>query len=64
MNLKRTFGFILTLLGIAGMIYTAAVFSRSSVDNSSVNKLVIYGVLGVIFFASGIGLIKNTTNEA
>ena len=64
MNLKRTFGFILTLLGIAGMIYTAVVFSRSSTDNSSIKELVIYGVLGVIFFASGIGLIKNTKDEA
>ena len=64
MNLKRTFGFILTLLGIAGLIYTAVVFSRSSTDNSSIKELVIYGVLGVIFFASGIGLIKNTKDEA
>lgn len=64
MNLKRTFGFILTLLGIAGMIYTAMVFSRSSTDNNSIKTLVIYGVLGVIFFVSGIGLIKNTKDEA
>ena len=63
MNLKRTFGFILTLLGIAGLIYTAVVFSGSSTDNRSIKELVIYGVLGVIFFASGIGLIKNTKDE-
>ncbi len=64
MNLKRTFGFILTLLGIAGLIYTAIVFSKSINDNNSIKELIIYGVLGIVFFVSGIGLIKNTKDEA
>ena len=64
MNLKRTFGFILTLLGIVGLIYTAMIFAKSSGETNSIKGLIIYGVLGLIFFVSGIGLIKNTKDES
>lgn len=64
MNLKRTFGFILTLLGIVGLIYTAVLFAQSGGGTQSIKGLVIYGVLGVIFFIAGIGLVKNTKDEA
>lgn len=64
MNLKRTFGFLLTLLGIGGLIYTAVLFSQGSGGTNNIKGLVIYGVLGVIFFVAGIGLVKNTKDEA
>ncbi len=64
MNLKRIFGFVLTLLGIIGMIYAAMLFYNSSGGNKSTKGLVVYGVLGVIFFISGINLIKNTKDES
>ena len=64
MNLKRTFGFLLTLLGIGGLIYTAVLFSQGSGETNNIKGLVIYGVLGVIFFVAGIGLVKNTKDEA
>ena len=64
MNMKRTFGFILTLLGIGGMIYTAMLFSQPSSEVNNVKSLIIYGVLGVVFFVSGISLVKNTKDEA
>lgn len=64
MNLKRTFGFILTLLGIAGLIYTATVFAKTSGENGDIKSLIIYGVLGIIFFVSGISLVKNTKDES
>ena len=64
MNLKRTFGFLLTLLGIGGLIYTAVLFSQGSGETNNIKGLVIYGVLGVIFFIAGIGLVKNTKDEA
>ena len=64
MNLKRTFGFILTLLGIAGMIYTAMLFYKPSGETNNIKGLVVYGVLGIIFFVSGISLVKNTKDEA
>lgn len=64
MNLKRTFGFLLTLLGIGGLIYTAVLFSQGSGETNNIKGLVIYGVLGVIFFVAGIGLVKNTKDES
>ncbi|MDO8896980.1 MAG: hypothetical protein Q7V19_04970 [Bacteroidales bacterium] len=64
MNLKRVFGAIITILGIAGLIYAAVAFADTSGDNSHVKSLVIFGVLGLIFFVAGISLIRTTKDEA
>lgn len=64
MNLKRIFGAILTLLGISGLIYTAVLFSGTSGNNQDVKSLIIYGVLGVLFFFSGISLVRTTKDES
>lgn len=61
MNLKRIFGTILTVLGIIGLIYAAMGF----VQNSEGHKmLIVFGVLGVVFFFTGIGLVRSTTDQA
>lgn len=64
MNLKRMFGAILTLLGIGGLIYAAVVFSSTSGSERDVKSLIIYGILGVVFFVSGINLVKTTKDES
>jgi hypothetical protein len=64
MNLKRIFGTLLTVLGISGLIYTAVLFSSASSEMSSIKGLIIYGILGVVFFASGISLIRTTKDES
>lgn len=64
MNLKRLFGTILTLLGIAGLIYTAVLFSGTSGENQDIKMLIIYGILGIVFFISGISLVRTTKDEA
>lgn len=64
MNLKRIFGTILTLLGIAGLVYAAFIFSTTSGADRDIRALIIYGVLGIVFFISGIGLVQNTKDEA
>ena len=64
MNLKRIFGARLTVLGIAGLIYSAILFVNSSGSNSNVKALITYGILGLIFFTSGIGLVRSTADEA
>jgi uncharacterized membrane protein len=57
MNMKRTFGFILTVLGIIGLIYTGLqVIQRSG----NTTNLLVIGVIALLFFFSGIGLVKNT----
>ena len=63
MNLKRIFGTILTALGIGGLIYTAYLFSMTSGSNQDIRTLIIYGVLGFVFFISGISLVKTTKDE-
>ena len=64
MNLKRTFGAILTVLGISGLIYAAVVFAETSGGERDVKSLIIFGVLGAVFFISGIGLVKATKDES
>jgi uncharacterized membrane protein len=64
MNLKRIFGSILTLLGIGGLIYTAILFVNTSGGTKDIKALVIYGVLGLLFFVSGIGLVRTTKDES
>jgi predicted Na+-dependent transporter len=64
MNLKRIFGAILTLLGIASLIYAAQVFLTATDSTRDIKTLVIYGVLGLIFFVSGISLVKTTKDES
>ena len=64
MNLKRIFGIILTVLGIGGLIYAAAIFMDASGTEKQIKVLAVYGILGAIFFFTGIGLIKNTRDDA
>ncbi len=59
MNIKRTFGTILTILGIIGLIYTAVNIIQKSSDMTS---LLVLGALGVIFFFTGISLVRTTAD--
>lgn len=61
MNVKRTFGTVLTILGIIGLIYTGYELINQS---TAYIALIVVGVIGLIFFFSGIGLVKNTRDEA
>ncbi|WP_207896585.1 hypothetical protein [Flaviaesturariibacter flavus] len=64
MNVKRTFGVILTILGIAGLIYAAVLFMNTEGTGRQIKTLVVYGLLGAIFFFTGIGLIRTTADDA
>lgn len=61
---KRILGFILTLLGIAGLIGAGYYFMNAAQGTHNVKLIVLYAVLGIIFFVSGISLIKNTADKA
>jgi tetrahydromethanopterin S-methyltransferase subunit C len=61
MNMKRTFGAILTVLGIIGLIYAGiGIINHSSVATT----LIVVGLIALLFFFSGISLIRNTKDEA
>jgi uncharacterized membrane protein len=64
MNVKRIFGALLTVLGIGGLIYAAVVFANLSGGTRDIRTLIIYGILGVLFFIAGIGLIRTTKDES
>jgi hypothetical protein len=64
MNLKRIFGALLTLMGLVGLIWAAILFVNTAGGNRDVKAIVIYGILGIIFFASGISLIRTTKDIA
>lgn len=63
MNLKRIFGALLTILGIAGLIYAATLFANKTGEHN-IKALITYGVIGFIFFLSGIGLVRTTKDES
>lgn len=60
MNVKRIFGTILTVLGIIGLIYTGVCVIQREGD---VTNLIVIGIIGILFFVTGISLIRTTQDE-
>lgn len=67
MDLKQTFGAVLTILGIIGLIYGAYAFlaGGGSLAGVQVDKFsaAVPFIVGLIFFFSGISLIKRTPDH-
>ena len=62
---KRIFGIILTVLGIGGLIMAAYNFvQKSGQSNYEVKSIVVYALLGLLFFFGGVGLLRNTKDKA
>ena len=64
MNIKRIFGALLTVLGIIGLIYAAILFANTTGGTYAIKSLAIYGILGFVFFISGISLVRTTKDES
>ena len=60
---KRILGIILSLIGVIGLVLAAVRFANGASGGQSVRMIAVYGILGAIFFFSGIGLIKNTKDK-
>ena len=60
MNLKRTFGAILTVLGIIGLIYTGIGVIN---HNGQATTLVVVGIISILFFFTGVSLVRTTKDE-
>jgi len=61
---KKIFGIILTILGIVGLVAAAINFVNSSGGSYNVKMIIVYGILGLIFFFTGIGLLKTTKDRS
>ena len=61
---KRVFGIILTVLGIVGLILAAINFMNGGTNTQNVKEITVYGIIGLIFFFAGIGLIRTTRDKA
>jgi len=60
---KKAFGIILTILGIAGLIIAAYYFAGTNMK-THVRAIIVYAVLGALFFFAGIGLIRTTKDQS
>ncbi|WP_118953331.1 hypothetical protein [Taibaiella helva] len=60
---KRVLGIVLSLLGIAGLILAGVKFLNGSGGRYNVKEILIYGLLGAVFFFAGISLVKNTRDK-
>jgi hypothetical protein len=61
---KRVLGVLLSVMGIAGLILAAVKFVNGTQANRSIKEIIIYAILGVLFFFAGIGLVRSTNDEA
>lgn len=61
---KRILGIVLSILGIVGLILAGVNFMNGGADNKNIKEVIIYGVLGAMFFLAGISLIRNTRDKA
>ncbi|CAN5576401.1 hypothetical protein BH10BAC5_BH10BAC5_13940 [soil metagenome] len=64
MNLKRVFGGILSVAGIISLIYTAMLAFNTGGGERDIKLLAIFGILGLIFFFTGISLVRTTKDES
>lgn len=61
---KRILGIILSLLGVVGLIYAGISFMNGGEGVRNIKTIIFSGILGAIFFFSGIKLITNTNDKA
>ena len=61
---KRILGVVLSILGVLGLIFAAVRFASGGTASHGVRLTIISLILGVLFFFSGISLVKNTNDKA
>ena len=61
---KRFLGILLSLLGVAGLIYAGISFMNGGEGERNIKVIIFTGIVGAIFFFAGIRLISNTNDKA
>ncbi len=54
---------MLAVLGVAGLIFALVNFINGGSGAHHVREIIGYGVLGVIFFAAGVSLVRTTRDK-
>ena len=60
---KRIIGILLTVLGIAGLVAAGYFFMRGGENTFAIKSITLYGILGLVFFLAGVGLIRTTKDK-
>jgi uncharacterized membrane protein len=60
---KRVMGIILSVLGILGLIYGGVSFMNGGGGEKNIKTIIFSGVVGAIFFFTGIGLVSNLKDK-
>ena len=60
---KRVLGIILSILGVVGLIIAGVRFINGPGTGRTIKEVIIYSILGAIFFFAGITLVKNTKDK-
>jgi len=63
MDIKRLFGVVLAVLGIGSFIYATVLFINLSESTHSFMEIVIYCILGLLLFISGISLMQKVRDD-
>lgn len=58
MNIKQILGGLLTIIGIVGIAYSAILFMNGTSGKHDVKSLIVYAILGFVFFGAGIKLVQ------
>jgi drug/metabolite transporter (DMT)-like permease len=61
---KRILGIILSILGIVGLIMAGVYFMNGSQGTKNMKAILLFAILGAIFFFAGISLVRNTKDKA
>ena len=56
-------GIILSIVGIIGLIIAAISIINGTGSNRGIKEILVFGILGAIFFFAGIGLVRNTSDK-
>jgi hypothetical protein len=61
---KRVLGIILSLLGVAGLLYAGINFMNGGTGQRNIKAIIFSGLIGAIFFFAEISLVRNTKDKA
>ncbi|UEG48541.1 hypothetical protein LK994_07815 [Ferruginibacter lapsinanis] len=61
---KRVLGIILSLFGVVSLVIAGMNFMDGGTGTKNVKMVIVFGLIGAIFFFSGISLVRNTKDKA